>query len=311
VSNLCPDECKNTGDNVLPSQFVEKRVETLFSTFLSSHDFSSHTRRAVSNDLKKFAQWFLEANAEKLTLDRVTTRDILDFRTYLSREKKQAVATINRALVTLRRFFGWAVENGEIPSNPAKPVKELRKQELAPKGLDRSLVRKLLREVELRHDVRTNALFQLMLFTGCRVGDVANLELDDVLISERSGSVVFRNGKGNKQRTVPLPHNARVALSAYLAARPPVSLNNVFIGERSNLTDRGIRSICDKYSATCGFKIHPHLLRHTFAHQFLRDSQNDLIGLAQILGHENLNTTGRYSKRNVDELGEIAEKVGY
>ncbi|TWT62841.1 tyrosine-type recombinase/integrase [Rubinisphaera italica] len=311
MSNLCSDEGQNSGDNVLPAEFVEKRVDDLFTTFLNSHDFSTHTRRAMANDLKKFAQWFLEANAEKLSLDRVTTRDILDFRTFLSRDQKQAVATVNRALVTLRRFFRWLVENGEMPSNPAKPVKELRRQELAPKGLDRTQVRKLLREVELRQDARSNALFHLMLFTGCRVGDLVNLELSDVLISERSGSVVFRNGKGNKQRTVPLPHNARVALSAYLAARPPVSLNNVFIGERGGLSDRGIRSICDKYSAICGIKIHPHLLRHTFAHQFLRDSQNDLVSLAQILGHENLNTTGRYSRRNADELGMIAEKVGY
>ncbi len=69
--------------------------------------------------------------------------------------------------------------------------------------------------------------------------------------------------------------------------------------------------MCDKYSAICGFKIYPHLLRHTFAHQFLTDTQNDLVGLAQILGHENLTTTARYSKRTGEQLGEASEKVAY
>ena len=92
-----------------------------------------------------------------------------DFRDFLRREKKQAVATVNRCLVTLRRFFGWLADQGHVAANPAKPVKELRRQQLAPKGLDRSQVRRLLREVELREDIRANAIFSLFLWTGCRV----------------------------------------------------------------------------------------------------------------------------------------------
>jgi site-specific recombinase XerC len=58
-----------------------------------------------------------------------------DFREFLRREKKQAVATVNRCLVTLRHFFGWLVGQGHVAANPAKPVKELRRQQLAPRGL--------------------------------------------------------------------------------------------------------------------------------------------------------------------------------
>jgi integrase/recombinase XerC len=302
---------KNSGDNVFSGLPVGAEEERLFGDFLDAHDFSAGSRRAFTQDMRKFVGWFSSANHERLIISRVTTRDITDFRDYLRREKRQAVATVNRALVTLRRFFGWLAEQRHLPSNPAKPVKELRRQLLAPKGLDRSQVRRLLREIELRQDTRANAIFSLMLYTGCRVGDLVNLELHDLMLSDRSGSVVFRHGKGNKQRSVPLPLPARRALQEYLDSRPPVDTSKVFVGERGPLTDRGFRALCDRYSAIIGVKLHPHLFRHTMAKQFLADNQNDLVSLAQILGHESLNTTSRYSQRSSDQLAEATEKLSY
>jgi site-specific recombinase XerD len=302
---------RDWGDKAFRGVLAGDRERSLFVRFLQSTDYSQSSRRALAGDLRSFMAWFNDRNGERFVLERVTARDVADFRSFLRDEKGLAVASVNRALVLVRRFFAWLVEHGQLEANPAVPVKELRRTELAPKGLDRHEVRRLLREIELRRDIRANAVFHLLLYSGCRCGDLVNLELADLALAERSGAATFRHGKGGKERTVPLPLQCRRAMQRWLDVRPPSPSSRVFIGCRGPLTERGVRSICDRYSAILGVKIHPHLVRHTMAHQFLENKQNDLVSLAQILGHERLDTTARYTKRSASQLAESAERMGY
>ncbi len=306
-----PEDRQNWGDKAFRGVRSGDRERMLFDRFLESTDYSPSSRRAVAGDLRAFMTWFNERNGEAFVLERVTTRDITDFRSYMREERGLAVATVNRGLVLIRRLFGWLVEQGELVANPAKPVKELQRTTLAPKGLDRQEVRRLLRELELRQDVRANAMFHLLLYTGCRCGDLVQLELPDLVISDRSGTATFRCGKGNKERSVPLPLQCRRAMQAWVDVRPPSPSARVFLGCRGPLTERGVRAICDRYSAIVGVKIHPHLMRHTMAHRFMESTQNDLVGLSMLLGHESLNTTRRYSLRTAKALLEATESMTY
>ena len=140
MSNFRPESSQNRGDNVFEGLFVGPEENGLVMTYLATHDFASNTRRAIRNDLRKFAGWFSQANQEPFTVKRITVRDVTDFKDHLRRKQGQAVSTVNRALVTIRRFLAWLGESGHLKTNPAKPVKELRRQQLAPKGLERNEV---------------------------------------------------------------------------------------------------------------------------------------------------------------------------
>ena len=310
LSKLSSQDDENSEHNVFSGISVRQDQDKFFAEFLKDQDISVHTLQALTLDIRKFAKWFASANCEPWDIERVTVRDITDFREHL-RNKQQAASTINRNLSTIRKYLKWLFNKDYITVNPAVSVKELKRQPLAPQGLTRAEVRKLLREVELRKDIRSKAVFSMILYTGARLSDVVGLEISDMAISERSGTVFFRYGKGSKQRTVPLPLQARKALLEYLQTRPPVDTQKVFVGERGALNTRGIQAVFERYRALTGIdNLHCHVLRHTFSHSFLSQGGN-LVQLASILGHESLNTTAIYTKNSVQELGEAAERVVY
>ena len=155
-----------------------------------------------------------------------------------------------------------------------------------------------------------------MLQTGLRVGEVAALRRSDVVLRDRAGTVRVRNGKGLKEREVPLNATARRALRQLLeqepAARPEAA---VFRSGRSPVMPvRSIQNVIAALVRRAGLttsEISAHRLRHTFALAWLRQHPGRLVELAQLLGHENLDTTAVYTRASAADLARGVEQTQF
>jgi site-specific recombinase XerD len=299
-----------TSCNVLRNVQTDDRERCLLAEFFAARDFAVATKAAMRSDIEKFGRWFTSATNEAFATNRVTISDLTSFRQSLRQEQGQAVKTVNRCLVTLRRYFDWLVEQGHVAANPAKGVKQIGQQPSGPRGLDRPDVRKLLRHAELTGDVRGSAILHVFLFTGARVGEVAALTLDDLTLKVRGGSMTIRSGKGNKERVVPVPAPAREALRRYLAVRGERGHRHVFSGKCGSMTGRAIRMVIETYAKATGVRFSCHVLRHSFARNFLKQT-NDLVALASLLGHANLQTSRGYCMPTQDDLSAQTELLTY
>ncbi len=303
---LTPQALKISTNNHFTS--VSEEIERVGRT-LMDRDYSDHSREAIRADIRSFLQWFGKKNGQPFSFSALTERDIADFRDDCRREGL-AVKTVNRRLVFLRRFLDAAVQEGILTRNPAKNVRQLRSQPLAPKSLTPQETRKFLKEVELRGSLRDRVLVELMVGAGLRISEVVALTVDDLQLSPRKGLVIIRNAKGNKERRVPLHRNIRALLSEYLSAMKPTK--NLFSGQRVALTSVGIHALIRKFGTTAGLpKLHAHTLRHTFAMNFLRSNPGGLQQLSQLLGHSSLTATSVYVQHRVEELEEGIERMTY
>lgn len=145
---------------------------------------------------------------------------------------------------------------------------------------------------------------------GLRVSEVVALQDEDISISERKGQVVIRQGKGLKERTIPLNRQARQALQKYLDSRPPQPNPHLFVTRSGKqLTNRDMQRLVAQAGQRAGLshQVTPHVLRHSFATRALRQGKLDLATLSHILGHANLATTARYLHPNQNEMAEMVE----
>ena len=285
-----------------------KRLED----FLASSERSPNTLKAYRQDWNQFATWHHGANAEPFDLCGLTCIDVQDWkRSEVKRGRKPN--TINRRLTFLKSYAAWGAAKGVIAPEIVehiRQIKPVRKQALAPKSLPVPEVRKLLRELELRGGPRDRAIIYLFLYTGLRVGELVRLAREDAEITERKGRLRIRaeTTKGGKERVVPVPLEARKRLQEYLESREDGG-GALFVGQRGELHEDAIGKLLGRYSN--GAHITPHLLRHTFAYRYLERNQNDLVGLAAILGHEDLNTTRIYTQKRLEDLEDASEQVDY
>jgi integrase/recombinase XerC len=277
---------------------------------LRRQDASPATVRNYAADLRAFARWFADATGEAFAAKAVTPTDLREYRGHLRAVEQKQAATINRRLAALRKFFAWAKGTGKIAEVPTEQVKGLPAAPRTPKALAKREVDRLIREAERHGDKRNIAIVQLLRHTGLRVGELCNLRLGDVRISERKGEVLVRAGKGNKDRTIPLNTDARRAVEAYKAVRPQVDGNHLFVGQRGDpLKPQGVQIVVQKYARRAGLPgVTPHVLRHTFAKHVL-DAGEDLATVQRLLGHGRLETTAIYTHPTARDLEEAVRRL--
>ncbi len=291
-SSTIPDEI---------AQFVDE---------LRRQDVAHKTLVNYRSDLLQVARWFEGSRGEPFAAAAVTPTDLRDYRSHLITVEGKKPATVNRRLAALRKFFGWAKGVGLIVDRPTDAVRGVDVSPRSPKSLDRREADRLLRETEREGNKRDIAILETLRHTGLRVGELTALTVRDISISERKGSVTVRSGKGSKYRVVPLNLDARRALELYLAVRPRVSAEQVFISQRGEgIKAQAVENIVKKYARRAGLEgVSPHTLRHTFGKSAL-DAGVDIVTVAALMGHDSVETTAIYTHPSARDLEQAVEKL--
>jgi integrase/recombinase XerC len=288
-----------------------------FITSLREEDLSPATVRGYCYDLDRFFQWIKAAKGTSGRLEKLTTMDLINYRQYLINVVGLKPATVNRRLEALRRLCRWAYQTQRIKNNVAQELKPVRfARNVRPLGLTEPEVHALLRVAgESGHGLATRnyALVQLMLQTGLRVSEVAALKLKDVVARERSGFVRIRQGKGFKEREIPLNATARRALCAYMAERKSPDKPDAFFlsdggGPMPTRTIQAVITQLGKRAKITRVGVSAHTLRHTFALNYLKQNPGKLVELATLLGHESLDTTAIYTRPSSEDLAQDLER---
>ena len=319
-------------------------VLTQFSDWLSGdQDRGALTAKAYVADVQGFMAWWTQTHGTRqFELAAVLPTDIKDYRAHLQTVARQQVSSINRRLAALRSFFKWAVQTGQVARSPLTGLKPLRQQKAAPRWLDpraeyflqqalEQWVQAVPVEAEItltaRLILRDGALVALMWKAGLRVSEVAALDLDDLdLTSRRHGTALVRLGKGRKSRRVPLNAGVIAGLRDWLAVRPATTSQALFLSKTGQrLAPRAMQAVVEQLGREAAAKVaargsaereiidalnalSPHVLRHTCGKRLL-DAGAQLTEVAEILGHDDVNVTRRYTQPGAADLQRASDRI--
>lgn len=243
--------------------------------------------------------------------------DALTIREYLANlYQKNRKSTIARKLSAVRSFFRFLMRQGLIESNPAEGVLTPKQEKKIPSYLTVDDMFRLLDAVpdDRLFDLRNRAIFETLYATGVRISELAGLNTIDVDLDEK---LIKVSGKGNKERIVPMGDKAVHAIQAYrmrLYQESGISWEDdgpLFLNKfKGRLTSRSMARCLDQLVRSCGMlvSVSPHTLRHTFATHML-NAGADLRAVQELLGHESLSTTQKYTHVNIDRLMEVYDQA--
>jgi integrase/recombinase XerC len=291
---------------------IQKGIGKFLDSLRGERNASSHTLRAYSNELRRFAE-YLGPEARWNEIDHVTIRGFLSHLHGCGLSK----VSVARALAALRSMYKWLGREGIVAQNPAKLVSSPRLPKKLPRVPTMEEINGLLNTDMAEAAAfleRDRAIFELLYGCGLRNSELVGVELGDI---EEANGVILVRGKGKKQRYVPLEGAAAEALAAYREARQKVlketrkNTRRLFINRRGGpLTTRSVRRIVKKIATDRGLPpdIHPHTLRHAFGTHMLTEGA-DLRAIQELLGHERLATTQKYTQLSITHVMEVYDKT--
>lgn len=266
---------------------------------------SIHTLESYRLDLQKFNGFLKEEALEDI--ETINRSVILGYIDALNRNYSLQNASVARNLSTLRSFYKYLNEQKGIIENPFIYIKNPKIGKRIPDFMFYDEVDRLLESIDDTTPIglRNRTLFELLYACGLRVSEVALLKWNELSIDER---FVVITGKGQKQRIVPF-HKGVAKLLVRL--KEETITEYVFVNQsKKPLTTRGIQYLMDQIATKAEFqgKLHPHMLRHSFATHLL-DNGCDLRTVQELLGHANLATTQIYTHISQERLKDVYEQA--
>ena len=290
---------------------VEKAIAGFVRT-LRERNASPHTIKAYSNDLAQFAEY--------VGPQRWRDIDHVLIRGYLSHlyERGLSKTSVARALAALRSLYKWLAQEGEVQQNPAALVATPKLPKKLPRVPTVEEVNTVLDSAMPECSAfaeRDQVILELLYGCGIRNSELIGINLDDIRWSQE---VVLVRGKGRKERYVPFGDSAAAAVRAYLPVRQRVLSESKRTTERAllinlrgaRLTTRSVGRIVKQIAVARGLSpdVHPHTFRHAFGTHMLEEGA-DLRAIQEMLGHERLSTTQRYTQLTVKHVMEVYDRT--
>jgi integrase/recombinase XerC len=283
---------------------------------------SAHTLRNYLSDLEQFYGYLCPkdsaGNRSEIDIQQIDHITIREYMAKLYRDSRKK-SSIARKLATLRTFFKFLCREQLLESNPARLVSSPRQEKRLPKVISIDDVVHFIEtpDTETVLGKRDRAIIELLYATGCRVSELAGMNVVDIDLKNLTIRV---RGKGRKERFVPFGSKAKDALSVYLFERNSLlseapehkrDANAVFLNyQGTRITTRSIGRLIEKYVKECALaqNISPHSLRHSVATHLL-SAGADLRAIQELLGHARLSTTQIYTHVSIEQLMQVYDKA--
>jgi tyrosine recombinase XerC len=289
---------------------MKKELSQFLSSLKHEKNASPHTIASYQRDLLQLADYLEEKNVKLRGIDNIVLRGFLA----RLQQKKNKKSTVARKLAAIRSFLQFCMKKKWVEDNPAKVVATPKQEKHVPSFLSEDEMAEFLDlpDSRLPLDLRDKCVLELLYATGIRVSELVGINLEDVDFTER---LIRIRGKGKKERLVPFGRKAEDSLSAYIRARVQllkgeIDVDAIFLNYRGGrLTARSVERIVDKYIRITAVrrKISPHSLRHSFASHLLSRGA-DLRVIQELLGHESLATTQKYTHLDLRQLLKVYKK---